>query len=224
MTEEHQPDLGYLVYPPQRHDAPGSPRVEFILAEHPSGKHFDPRSVELPVADSNGRVYELALAHPCTLTDGLADECEESGLHLLAGKIIVADYVEKRLEFFSFGGELMVIPQETFTRLVLTSEAPILMASSAYTADGLFIEQAQTLLALRRGVWELQPNVFEQRLTTVRPLELYHAFIMAVLARFKSLHLAGDEAEREMVTMLNAEARDTLDLLKGFARNLEEVL
>ena len=47
----HEPDLGYIFYPYETPDHPGHPRLDIIIHEKPTNRHFDPQKVQYKVAE-----------------------------------------------------------------------------------------------------------------------------------------------------------------------------
>ena len=215
MNETQTPHLGYELHPARRHSEPGYARLDVWLSDQVSGLHFDPRQMRLPVAGESGGYNWATIDHPYA---------GAPRLRICAGPVDVMGFGDKRLEAFTFGGELVIQPGETSTLASLTSPAPVLVRVSSHVASVFLMEEAELLLALRRGVWDEQEGEFDRRLLRTEPLELYHAFLEAVQERMKSLPRARTESEQGLLYQLRLETESIEDLVKFTLRPLEEIL
>ena len=207
--------LGYELYPPRRRSEPGYPRLDVWLSDQISGMHFDPRQLRLPVLDQSGGVEWTTIDHPYS---GL------SNLRLCAGPIDMLGFGEKRLELFSFGGELKIERSEEFTLVGLYSEAPYLVRFSTDAVTIRLMEEAELVLALRRGVWDEHPGEFDRRLSAAQPLELYHAILETILKRMKDLPSMYTESEQQFLYQLRSEREWIVEHLQFELRPLEDIL
>jgi hypothetical protein len=213
MSENQEHHLGYVLYPPRRQSEPGYARLEVWLSDQISGLHFDPLYLRVPVADEAGMSWQN-IDHPYH---------GEIHLRLCAGPIDVMGFGEKRLEAFIFGGELSIERGEDASQAVLSSEAPILVRTSSRNASILLMEEAELILALRRGVWDEHPGEFDRRLTAAQPLELYHAILENMMARMKELPMTRNEAEQQFLHQLREEKRE-IEESGHLLRTLDEIL
>jgi hypothetical protein len=202
-------ELGYVLHPPRRRSEPGYAGIDVVLEKLPTGRHFDPKKIRLGLVDKNGEINIVTLEHPCV---------GEDHLRACAGPVDVFGYNDKRLEVFTFGGEMLIEPGDDCTRARLRSDAPVLVRVSAFSTAGLFMEEAEAVLALRRGAWGHDPETFDQRLAIAKPLVLYYAFVSAILERLKALPVTEGDIEERLMYQLHAELRG----IEGF--KLEEVL
>lgn len=215
MPDSQSDHLGYELYPPRRRSEPGYSRVDVWLSDRVSGKHFDPRQLRLPVVDEIGYVNWMMIDHPYT---------GASRLRLCAGPIDLIGYAEKRLEIFSFGGELAIERYDESTLVVLKSESPFLVRFNVDAAPILLIEEAELLLALRRGVWDEHPGEFDRRLSIAEPLELYHAILQNIRIRLKGLPQARTESERHLLHQLRLECESIAKQAQMDLRSLDDIL
>jgi hypothetical protein len=202
-------ELGYTLHPPRRHSEPGYSGLDVILECVPTGRHFDPQRMRLGIADETGGICMVMLGHPWI-----------GGCHqrACAGPVDVFGYGDKRLEVFTFGGDIVIKPCDECTLITLNSDAPILVRVSTYSTASLFMEEAEALLAMRRGAWGHDPEAFDHRLALAQPLELYHASADVILGRLKALPVTEGDIEERLMSQLRAELRETI------GRKLEEVL
>lgn len=196
MNASETSHLGYVLSPPRRHNEPGYSCLDVWLTDLPSGLHFDPRQLRLLTQDESGDLGWTTIEHP-NIGAGRLRAC--------AGPVDLIGFGEKRLEVFTFGGELVVKTEEEYTLAVLSSEAPILARVSSHAESVLLMEEAEVLLALRRGVWDEQPGEFDRRLMAAEPLELYHAFLETILTRMKSLPRLRGESDQHLLYQLRLE-------------------
>jgi hypothetical protein len=214
MSVSPSSHLGYVLYPPRRHSEPGYSRLDIWLSDLVSGLHFDPLQIRLPIAGESGGYNWATIDHPYT---------GAHRLRICAGPVDIMGYGEKRLEAFTFGGELVIQPGEEFTLATLSSEAPILVRVGSQLEAIYLMEEAELLLALRRGVWDEQTEEFDRRLLAAEPVELYHAFLHTVRARMKELP-ARTEADQHMLYQLRLEIENIEEHMQSAGRPLEEIL
>ncbi len=161
-------DLGYVFYPREYPHAPGHPRLDITIRKAPTGRHFDPVAVHLLIRSRphipSGGVETISIHHPWPY---------ESQFQACAGRIIIDDRFDKKVEAFTFGGNLSVLTQESETSCVLESPAPILELISTSSIAIALAEETEILLAERRAEWLPDIEAYEQRLTNVSPHDLY---------------------------------------------------
>jgi len=215
MSVSQAPHLGYVLYPARRHSEPGYSRLDVWLSDTVSGLHFDPVQMRLPVADESGGLSWVTVGHP---------HYGANRLRICAGPVDVIGFGDKRLEVFTFGGELVIEAGDESTLAALKSEAPILVRVGSHAAAILLMEEAELILALRRGVWDEQPGEFERRLLAVEPLELYHAFLETIRARMKGLPRIQNESDQHLLYQLRLEVEHIEVQANFISRSLEEVL
>jgi hypothetical protein len=161
-------DWGYTFYPRTYPHSPGHPRLDITIPKTPTGRHFDPVTVHLlvrarPRIASSG-VETIRIHHPWPY---------ESHFQACAGRIIIEDRYDKKVEAFTFGGSLNILNQERDTKCVMESPAPILELISTSSIATVLAEESEILLAERRA--ERLPDIeaYEQKLANVSPFDLY---------------------------------------------------
>lgn len=161
----HEPDLGYIFYPPETHHHPGHPRLDVIIPATPTYRHFDPQKVRFQVTSPSGGITQLTIHHPWTMGK-LYRVC--------AGRIFVTDRVPKVVEAFSFGGELQILSDAEHTVCALTSTAPIFALIELDDLPMWITAEVEGLLARQKAHWNpQQPHNFETHLATLDPLLVY---------------------------------------------------
>jgi hypothetical protein len=174
MNAHESPKYGYWYYPPESKHAPGGNRLDIILVETPTGQHFDPQFVNLPV--KKGEVMEnLKIHHPWKFG---------SAYQVCAGRVRIIDRKGKIEEAFSFGGELTVQVQDTLTACTLKSPAPILEFTEIDPIKLALIDEVEILLAKRKVDSLANPMAFEGRLANAEPFTLYLAALNALINKF----------------------------------------
>ena len=63
----HEPDLGYFFYPHEVENHPGRPRLDIILREIPTERHYDPQQAHFKVITSSGYLEQISIHHPWLL-------------------------------------------------------------------------------------------------------------------------------------------------------------
>jgi hypothetical protein len=170
------PDLGYR-YLPGFYPMPSSyGALEVFLRRRATGEHFDPVQLDLAVCSSADESQHLQLSHPWS---------SSTSFQALSGRVIITDRNRKKVEGYTFGGELRIDSREQVTIARLTSPAPIfdLMPPHKEPSLPLLVEEVEILLAERRAAWADKPLALNARWCTVDPLKLYAACMAGLMGR-----------------------------------------
>ena len=208
-------NLGYVFTPGRRPSEPGYSRLDIALRDTPSEHHFDPSSVRAMVAHEQTVDY-WTIEHAWS---------GEKSLRICAGPLDLADRKNKRVEIFSFGGQLAIEGQDTLTSIVFTSPAPILILRAVESVSSLLAQEAEILLAQRCAALESHPGEFDRRLIEVDPMVLYRSILHAVLARLEALPRNDIELWQQFQHMLKVETRILQDEFHNEpCQNLESIV
>jgi len=168
----HEPDLGYIFYPSEIRHYPGHPRLDVILTELPTERHFDPTKVQFQIVSSPGHTAHLTVHHPWT-----AHEKYRVG----AGRIFIMDRIDKKVEAFSFGGELQIFSDQQRTICALTSTAPIMELHAIHNLPMWLASEVEILLAEQIANWQMHHhNVVDMQPDHVDPFLLYVSCLQAL--------------------------------------------
>lgn len=167
---------GYYLLPRSHPQSPGHPGLLVAIRQTPTQQHFDPEAIQVQVCSSDGTAESVTLA----LTSSL-----HGPDRVCPGLVMLHDRVDKRANFFTFGGSLEAISSSGETVYVLESPAPILPVTgdSRSISDQLAYE-AKALLGKVQAQWGMYDKGFDQRLAQVEPLELYLATVHSILTRY----------------------------------------
>lgn len=175
----HEPDLGYVFYPPETADHPGHPRLDVILQERPTYRHFDPQKVQYHVVTPQGYTEQIHLYHPWRLA---------RRYRVCAGRIIISDRRGKQVEAFAFGGQLQILSDAQHTVGGLTSPAPIFPLFTSHDLSMWVTAEAEIILARQKAHWDPNhPHAFEAHLAAADPFLLYASCLQAIQERCASL-------------------------------------
>lgn len=192
----HEPDLGYVFYPAAKNSF-GGVRFDVIFHEQPTLRHYDPERVQATIA---GQLTPETIHLHFSSTS--------AQFRLCPGRIVVTDRVGKQVSVFCFGGDLQVVQHPPKTVCVFQSSSPILDLTTYHSAEMLFANEVEILLAQRRAAWlPQQPFLFEQRLAQVDPALLYMVCLHTVATKFRSFPHMDDPAYQEVVHLLHEEMK-----------------
>jgi len=179
----HEPDLGYIFFPSEIPHYPGHPRLDVILTELPTERHFDPTRVQYQIVSRQNRAEHLSVHHPWT-----AGELYRVGV----GRIFIRDRIDKTVEAFSFGGELRIFSDPPRTICVLTSPAPIFDLWQTPSLPMWLTAEVEILLAEQKvkGLQSTRDEL-DLHLGKVDPFLLYASCLKAL--HDKSWPLSEDE-------------------------------
>jgi hypothetical protein len=177
--DELEEDWRYELLDPPHSGSPGYGRLAVSIWEKPTGKPYEPETLHLHLWDVTGMI------RGDTLRGGTS---RLPSSRVCPGRVMLADRVGNRVEFFAFGGslELTVRPGELV--YVLRSPVPILelTAEEGSVADQLAFE-TESLLGQVAARWGGDDQGFHQCLAKAAPLPLYVATVQTMLLRLESV-------------------------------------
>ncbi len=188
-------ELGYNLLPPSREHEPGYSGAKIFLCEPPTQLHFDPKIVLLTVATPTNEIERLTIRHPW----------HTNQYRLCAGSIHIEDAVRKEVELFTYGGDLIVDAGPDCTTCEIHSPAPVLGNFSEHSIGRLLAEETEIILAQERVDFLEDENVFDRRLATLDPLDLYYASLSTLLDRFQHLNESYDGLSVRLVHTIKGE-------------------
>jgi hypothetical protein len=166
-----EPDLGYYFHPSDTADHPGHPRLDIIIKATPTERHFDPQKVRLFVSARHG-IKQLVVHHPWTL---------KTEHRVSPGLIVITDRKGKRVEAYSFGGDLVIVSDKDQTVCALTSPAPIFPLFTTHDLPMWLVCEFEILLAEQEADWDPRhPHDFEDHAAAVDPFLLYASCLQAL--------------------------------------------
>lgn len=194
-----KPDLGYKFYPAKYSQSPGYPRVDIFIHETPTQHHFDPEKVIINVVQPDNKFDTLVVRHP------FSSLVEEPVFRVCAGILTIQDIKGKKVELFSFGGELRVESHDTYTMCSLSSPVPILNMVGLSPAQQRLADEIICILAERRAARLQSSGTFDEKLTSTSPVILYCSFIMELSDRLKRMPSSGSSVSNEMRSLVRKE-------------------
>lgn len=189
LNHSQEPNLGYIFYPYEGTDHPGHPQLDIIIQAVPTFKHYDPEKVNFRIVSAENAIQDISIRHPWTY---------ENRFRVCAGLIILSDRNGKRVEAFSFGGELEIRKEAENTNCSLKSPAPIFALFEPNNLSAWFVDEIEILLAKQKAHWNPQhPHDFETHLATVEPFRLYASCLQALMTLVAGKHFAPEGVEFE---------------------------
>ena len=200
----HEPDLGYVFYPLEIGDHPGCRRMDVIIQEKPTNRHYDPEKAQYHVAVPTGNIEHLTISHPWALG---------TRYRVCAGRIILSDRKGKRVEAFSFGGDLQILSASDHTVCGLQSTAPIFPLFTTADLPMWITAEAEILLAQQKAHWDpTHPHVFEEKLVQAKPFLLYASCLKAIQDKAaEHFYSEARELAQQGVHFVDAEIRRLRD-------------
>ena len=178
--------FGYAFEPDCSPDAPAHTHLRVVLRANPTHAHYDPEHVTLPVITRLGEIEPLRVFHPWPA---------DRGYTAAAGRVIVQDRVGKKVEAFTFGGELTIDTEPDHVLLRLASPAPILALQFPASVSDHLVAAVEGLLAQRRAAHDMagEPHRLEARLAALDPVTLYQACLRSLANRLHAGYVAVGE-------------------------------
>ncbi|MEZ4591286.1 MAG: hypothetical protein R3D55_09090 [Chloroflexota bacterium] len=192
----HEPDLGYIFYPSEFSHYPGHPRLDVILTTEPTERHFDPSKVQFQVISAQNHLEHLTIHHPWT---------GGARFRVCAGRIFITDRINKKVEAFTFGGNLQILAESDHTVCALTSPAPIFDLTVTHNLPMWLTAEVEILLAQQKAHWQPHHHdLFDAHLAQIEPFVLYTSCLQAL---YDKKFPAGEEAYGEGTHFIQAEIK-----------------
>jgi hypothetical protein len=167
---------GYHLKPGEPPYAPGHHRLLVAIREFPTEMHFDPESIQARLGDTGESVNwtTIRLRYPVY-------GVKQVGL----GRLIIADRVDKRVEFFTFGGELDATYGHEQAVYEVRSSAPILEITEDLQSfpDQLAFE-TEVIVAEAQARWRGNDQAFARRLAHLEPGHCYLSALRSILDHY----------------------------------------
>ena len=189
-------DLGYYLLSPSHHDSPGYTGLLVAIRKQPTGSHYDPKTLRLPLRDAKGAVTWRTLSWLSPPTDSN---------HVCPGRVILSDRFDKRIEFYTFGGSLEVTCEPGEMMCLLRSAAPILeLTVPEETIPDQLASETESLISEAHARWGRNDEGFSRRLAEVDPFQFYLASLHSILLHFERVD-ALEKAYHECCEALHRE-------------------
>jgi hypothetical protein len=189
-------DLGYHLLSPAHLDSPGYTGLLVAIRKQPTGRHYDPKKLRLPLRDAKGTVTWRTMSW-------LSPAADSS--RVCPGRVILSDRFDKRIEFFTFGGLLEVTCEQGEMMCLLRSAAPILeLTAPEETIPGQLAAETESLIAEAHARWGRNDEGFSRRLAELDPFQFYLASLQSILLHYEHVH-ALELAHREFCEALHRE-------------------
>ena len=159
--------------------------MDVIIPAVPTYRHFDPQKVQFQIVSSTSDIEHISIHHPWTLGERY---------QVCAGRIFLIDRKAKRVEAFSFGGDLQILSDAEHTVCALESAAPIFSLFTTYDLPMWITAEVEALLARQKAHWDPQlPHDFETHLAAVDPFLLYASCLQALQDKAGHLQTGAEE-------------------------------
>ncbi len=166
---------GYYLLPRSHQCSPGYTGLLVAIRETPTGIHFDPEVMRLWLQYENGTASRATLRLRSPF---------QGPRRVCPGRVVLRDRMDKRVEFFIFGGSLEAtsIPGETV--YILRSPTPVIeLDESLESIPNQLAFETEVILGEMEARWGLDKEGFIQRLSQVDPLQFYLGNLHSILTR-----------------------------------------
>jgi hypothetical protein len=173
-------DLGYTFSPPCNPDQLCHRKLDGILQGTPTLLHYDPETVIFRVAPNKLGNSAIKDHYPWI---GKEKCC------IFVSTVIMKGRVEKVVEVFTFGGELLIVSNDEHTHCSLKSPVAVLWldpVDSFLQMENFLADEVNILLAKRRESWDEEhpKDDFDKRIANTDPFMLYMTSISVLQEKF----------------------------------------
>lgn len=170
-------DWGYFLLPKPHPDSPSYTGLLVAIREAPTKAHFDPEMMQLRILDRSGTAPWITLRVKPPFRE---PRC------VCPGKVILCDRINRRVDFFVFGGSLEAVSRPGETVYSLRSPAPILeMTGKLESIPDQLASETEAMMSELLAQWEPEESAFDRRLAHVNPSEFYLASLRSILVRYE---------------------------------------
>ncbi len=210
-------DLGYR-FDPANPPAQPYDQLSVWIRALPTEHHYDPENVCCQVVSAQEESVTLKVRHPFS---------GAPAYRVGIGRVTLNDRKGKRVEAFTFGGELQIQPAAAATICIFQSPVPIFALRASNAAAAKFVTEVEVVLARLRADWDSRraESALNKRLVALPPLTLYVSCLAAVEAQLRLL-CAADQSAREVLCFIKRERQglQANGLCAGRAAALNELL
>jgi hypothetical protein len=190
---------GYHLLPKAHPACPGYGGLMVAIRDQPTGRHFDPETIRLQLANGrNGPEWTTLKLQPLF-----------SGSRFVwPGRITLTDRIDKQVNFFIFGGSLEATVSSQQTVYNLITEAPVLVLTEELTdiPDRLYSE-VEGLLARRGRAWNQNGQRFLHFLAKADTFQFYLMCLQLVLERYHEHRILRQTWREFYLAILQEKAR-----------------
>lgn len=167
---------GYFLLPKVRVHCPGYSGLLVAMRETPTQAHFDPEVMRVRYADQSDAGWATIKLHSAL----------EDGRHVLAGRIIVSDRVDKRVEFFTFGSSITVETTPHEVIYSVTSTAPILeLTDDTENTANQIASEAEGVIAVCKASYAQHDDQVEAKFAVADPMALYVTALRLLIRHYE---------------------------------------
>lgn len=166
---------GYQLVPDEFSHNLGGRALLVALRSQPTRVHFDPETLHL-------RLQEGDIAQWVTLTfhSLLRESCP-----VCPGRVTLSDRRDKKVNFFTFGGQLDACADDEEVVYTLNSPAPVLeLTGKLDSLPDQFAAEVEVMMGVFQARWGIDDRGFSQRLAELDPLQFYIGSLESLLLRF----------------------------------------
>jgi hypothetical protein len=201
----NEKEYGYFFHSRERSSSPGHPQLDVFLRSVPTEKHFDPVNITINIATEEHDIEFIKVHHPWSLRENY---------RVCAGRVILRDRKGKKVEAFTFGGDLRIESEKALTTGILTSPAPLLELTSTSSIASILAEETEVLFAERHAEWEPDHRTFIEKLIMADPLVLYCACLEYLKVKYEHTHYRDDEVSQHFAQFIGDEIEALQELNK----------
>lgn len=173
-------NFGYYLLPSSHPDSPGYTGLLTAIRKQPTGMHYDPKTLRLPLRDAKDTITWRTLSCQSPAPDSS---------QVCPGRVILSDRSDKRIEFFTFGGLLEITSEQGEMICLLRSAAPILeLTVPEETIPDQLAAETESLMAASHARWGRNDEGFSRRLADVDPFQFYLASLNSILQHCEHVH------------------------------------
>jgi hypothetical protein len=170
-------DWGYQLLPRSHPGSPGYTGLLVSIQKQPAGARFRPKNLRLLLGSREGVAEWRTLSWR---SPPLADE------RICPGPLLLSDWLGERIDFYTFGGSLEVIPGHEELILSVRSPAPILeLIEQKETIADQLASGTEALVGQLRANWGRDDVGFSRRLAELHPFQFYLACLQSLLLSYE---------------------------------------
>ncbi|MFO8035518.1 MAG: hypothetical protein R6U57_02690 [Anaerolineales bacterium] len=176
VEETTEQDIGFALKEERKGERPGFHRLDIILSDKTEGPLHKVEAVELRVLSPATKQNATEVSK---MTVG-SQWNQEKEYKVVPGRVNLVSEEGKKLEFFTFGGDLNIRGGKKTTHCTLRSPAPIYSITEMESVTTVFIDEVEIMLAEEHAKWGDDDQNFWNHIAQIPPQTCYASCLVTL--------------------------------------------
>lgn len=199
--------LSYSLEEEEENLKSGFHRLDIILRESSEDHFYGVQEIELRILTPERKQVAVGEERTTFTHQWNQDKAYKVG----PGRVNLVREGGKKLEFFTFGGDISIQGDEEKTHCTLESPAPIFQINEEETLNTVLIEEVEILFAQEHAKWGDDDHAYWKHISQTPPLTLYASCLLTLQEKLEHNGYKRISHAQELSRFLNREI-ENLDM------------